>query len=96
VRAKQVPRGGNAYTGVKPTASLTVHVNASRLKPTAGLTGGARGRSFAPCLALVAIHSQQRGGLPTRARLRALLLRRALRLNITLTLLVSLFYADGI
>jgi hypothetical protein len=54
--------GRNAYTGVKPAASLT---------------GGARGRSFAPCLALVAIYSQQRGGLPSSVRLRALLLRSA-------------------
>jgi hypothetical protein len=61
-RRSEHREGRNAYTGVKPTA---------------GLTGGARGRSFAPGLACLATCLQARGGSPTRARLRALLLKGA-------------------
>jgi hypothetical protein len=70
--------GGDVYTGVKPAARPTVRVNATTpkagCKPDRGCEGENR---FSPCLALVGLHFRQRGGSPTRVRLRALLLRSA-------------------
>jgi hypothetical protein len=40
--------GRNAYTGVKPSARPTVHVNSSRLKPAARPIEGARGKIVFP------------------------------------------------